>query len=43
MRVVIALGGNALLRHGERADAAAQRANVARAVARSPMSHATTM
>ena len=32
MRVVIALGGNALLRRGERADAAAQRANVARAV-----------
>jgi carbamate kinase len=33
MRVVIALGGNALLRRGERADADAQRENVARAVA----------
>ena len=32
MRVVIALGGNALLRRGERADADAQRANVAGAV-----------
>ena len=32
MRVVIALGGNALLRRGERAHADAQRANVARAV-----------
>src|SRR5689334_4052627 len=32
MRVVIALGGNALLRRGERADANAQRANVRRAV-----------
>jgi carbamate kinase len=32
MRVVIALGGSALLRRGERADAGAQRANVARAV-----------
>ena len=29
MRVVVALGGNALLRRGERADAATQRANVA--------------
>jgi carbamate kinase len=32
MRVVIALGGNALLRRGQRADAGAQRVNVARAV-----------
>jgi len=32
MRVVVALGGNALLRRGERAQAAAQRENVARAV-----------
>lgn len=33
MRVVIALGGNALLRRGEPLDAATQRANVARAAA----------
>ena len=33
MRVVIALGGNALLRRGEPADAATQRRNVTRAVA----------
>ncbi|HTU78414.1 MAG TPA: carbamate kinase [Solirubrobacteraceae bacterium] len=33
MRVVAALGGNALLRRGEPADAQTQRANVARAVA----------
>jgi carbamate kinase len=33
MRVVAALGGNALIRRGEPADAHAQRANVARAVA----------
>jgi carbamate kinase len=32
MRIVVALGGNALLRRGEAADAAAQRANVAVAV-----------
>lgn len=32
MRVVVALGGNALLRRGEPADAATQRANVAAAV-----------
>jgi carbamate kinase len=32
MLVVAALGGNALLRRGERADAAAQRANIATAV-----------
>jgi carbamate kinase len=31
-RVVVALGGNALIRRGERADAATQRANVVRAV-----------
>lgn len=31
-RVVMALGGNALIRRGERADAATQRANIARAV-----------
>src|SRR5215212_272642 len=31
-RVVVALGGNALIRRGERADAATQRANVIRAV-----------
>lgn len=33
MRVVVALGGNALLRRGQRPDAATQRANVATAVA----------
>ena len=33
MRVVIALGGNALLRRGEPADAATQRRNVTTAVA----------
>ncbi|MGK5550246.1 carbamate kinase [Actinomadura kijaniata] len=32
MRVVVALGGNALMRRGERPDAATQRANVATAV-----------
>jgi carbamate kinase len=31
-RVVVALGGNALIRRGERAEAATQRANIARAV-----------
>jgi carbamate kinase len=31
-RVVVALGGNALIRRGERADAATQRANIVRAV-----------
>ena len=35
MRAVIALGGNTLLRRGERADAAAQRAGVARSSQRS--------
>ena len=34
MRIVVALGGNALLRRGEPADADAQRRNVATAVAR---------
>jgi carbamate kinase len=33
MRLVIAIGGNALLRRGQRPDAAVQRANVVRAVA----------
>lgn len=33
MRIVVALGGNALLRRGEKADAAAQRANVTAAAA----------
>jgi len=33
MRVVVALGGNALLRRGQPADPANQRANVATAVA----------
>jgi carbamate kinase len=33
MRVVVALGGNALLRRGQAADAATQRANIATAVA----------
>src|SRR5687767_9086138 len=32
MRIVVALGGNALLRRGEHADAATQRGNVAVAV-----------
>jgi carbamate kinase len=32
IRVVVALGGNALIRRGERAEAATQRANIARAV-----------
>ena len=42
MRVVVALGGNALLRRGERADAATQRGNVAvavRAIARLARDH----
>jgi len=33
VRIVVALGGNALLRRGEKPDASVQRANVARAVA----------
>ena len=33
MRVVVALGGNALLRRGQPVDAATQRANIATAVA----------
>ena len=33
MRVVVALGGNALLRRGQPADAVTQRANIATAVA----------
>lgn len=40
MRIVAALGGNALLRRGERPDAAVQAANIARAVqALAPLAH----
>jgi carbamate kinase len=36
VRIVAALGGNALLRRGEKPDASVQAANVARAWRRSP-------
>ena len=43
MRIVAALGGNALLRRGQRPDAAVQEANVARAVqALAPLARAST-
>ena len=46
MRIVVALGGNALLRRGEPLEAGAQRANVARAaqaVARLAREHAVVV